>query len=434
MQPIFLSNSPALARPQAHAREAAPRYAKARHWRVLHACEYARDILPVVEGQVAAGMRPYLVTPDGEGAAELYLARRDMGQPEGLSLLRAWQDVRNWRKLLLECDSDNASDVVHTHSFAAGMAGVRNLSCVVHDFKFCIEEFAISTGLCEAGSWMGRSFRVAEQFVLSRAQAVIVHSRGMLRAAEERGTSPENLFLIPDPLPESCNQWPAVEENFLGKRFGLDAEALAYFVPLEAQADASELSSARIMVLEAFSLVLAEAANSVLLIETPAAARSAIQAHAERLGITDHVLIVETTEASSVMQNATIVVATAELPADPVQRRQANETCLRAMSLGKPLLAADTPRNRDITPQGRGCLWFSDGDVRDLGYRMVFLARNPDFCATLAASAQAYIQETRASTAIGHLYDAAYRHAIARKKPSGPGQQSLALRPVASVV
>ncbi|HEY2394306.1 MAG TPA: hypothetical protein VGK22_24260, partial [Candidatus Angelobacter sp.] len=34
-------------------------------WRVIHACEYARDVLPVVEGQVAVGMRPYIVTPQG---------------------------------------------------------------------------------------------------------------------------------------------------------------------------------------------------------------------------------------------------------------------------------------------------------------------------------------------------------------------------------
>ncbi len=34
----------------------------------------ARDVLPVVEGQVAVGMRPYIVTPQGAGTAELYLS------------------------------------------------------------------------------------------------------------------------------------------------------------------------------------------------------------------------------------------------------------------------------------------------------------------------------------------------------------------------
>src|SRR5215510_1037109 len=146
---------------------------KPRNWRVIHACEYARDVLPVIEGQVFAGMRPFIVTPMGAGTAELYLSRKDLEQPDGLSLLRAWQDVRNWRKSLLECDPENTADMVHTHSFASGMAGVRNLSCVVYDLNACIEELAISAGQCESGSWMARSFRVAEQFILSRAKAVI---------------------------------------------------------------------------------------------------------------------------------------------------------------------------------------------------------------------------------------------------------------------
>ena len=47
---------------------------RAKLWRVIHACEYARDVLNVVEGQVAVGMRPYIVTPQGAGTAELYLS------------------------------------------------------------------------------------------------------------------------------------------------------------------------------------------------------------------------------------------------------------------------------------------------------------------------------------------------------------------------
>src|SRR5262249_25139807 len=142
----------------------------------------------------------FIVTPQGAGTAELYLSGRRQEDQRSLSLLRAWQDVRNWRKSLLDCTPEASSDLVHTHSFAAGMAGVRSCSCVVYDLRACIEEMAISAHLCEHGSWMGRSFRVAEQFVLSRAAAVIVHSQGMRDAALERGTPRENIFLVPDPL------------------------------------------------------------------------------------------------------------------------------------------------------------------------------------------------------------------------------------------
>ncbi|HEU5415968.1 MAG TPA: glycosyltransferase, partial [Candidatus Angelobacter sp.] len=172
-----------------------------RAWRVIHACEFARDVLPVVEGQVASGMRPYIVTPQGEGTAELYLSGGRQEQPRSLSLLRSWQDVRTWRKSILDCDPENSADLVHTHCFAAGMAAVRNIGGVVYDLRACIEELAMSAGQCDHGSWMGRSFRVAEQFVLARAAAVIVHSSGMKQAALDRGASSESIFLIPDPLP-----------------------------------------------------------------------------------------------------------------------------------------------------------------------------------------------------------------------------------------
>src|SRR6185437_4722563 len=58
-----------------------------RAWRVIHACEFARDVLPVVESQVTCGMKPYIVTPQGEGTAELYLSGGRQDQPRSPALL-----------------------------------------------------------------------------------------------------------------------------------------------------------------------------------------------------------------------------------------------------------------------------------------------------------------------------------------------------------
>jgi len=37
-----------------------------RAWRVVHACDSVRQVLPVVEAQASAGMKPYILTPQGE--------------------------------------------------------------------------------------------------------------------------------------------------------------------------------------------------------------------------------------------------------------------------------------------------------------------------------------------------------------------------------
>jgi len=106
--------------------------------------------------------------------------------------------------------------------------------------------------------------------------------------------------------------------------------------------------------------------------------------------------------------------------------------CLRAFSIGKALLAADTARNREASPDGCGCLWFKDGDVHDLAYRMGFIGNNHGFRATLAAAGRAYVLEARSSAAVGQQYDAAYRYALNKKRTGGPGQGATTLLPLTS--
>jgi glycosyltransferase involved in cell wall biosynthesis len=407
-----------------------PRGSRTKVWRVLHACEYARDVLPVVEGQVAVGMRPYIVTPQGAGAAEFYLSGGNQDQPRTLSLLRSWQDVRNWRKSLLDCEPETSSDLVHAHCFAAGMAAVRSCSCVVYDLDACIEEMAISAGLCEPGSWMGRSFRVAEQFVLSRAAAVIVHSHGLKAAALERGAPPEGVFLVPEPISEE-EEPPRLspDMDFLTRRFGLSPDAVSFFVPQFAPEGAEQISASAVLLLEGFALASNELPQFNLLLEAPETARRTINEHAARLGISPHIALVHPFDVPATMQSAHVIIATGEIPADPVTARQPNETCLKSLWQGKTLLAADVPRNRDASPEGRGCLWFEPDSPRDLGYRMAFLGRKPEFRAALGAAGRMYFFETRSTAAIGQKYDEAYRYAASKRKAGGISQNMVRLEP-----
>ena len=422
------SFSTAQRREQSDGTGALPRFTKPKVWRVIHACEYARDVLPVVEGQVAVGMRPFIVTPQGAGTAEVYLSGGNQEQPRSLSLLRSWQDVRNWRKSLLDCAPETSSDLVHAHCFAAGMAAVRSCSCVVYDLGACIEEMAISARLCEPGSWMGRSFRVAEQFILSRAAAVIVHSLGLKEAALERGAPPDSVFLIPEPISED-NEPPALSQDydFLTRRFGFQPDSVSFFVPLFAYDGQEQLSPAAVSVLEGFALSCDELPQFNLLLEAPESARKMINEHASRLGISQHIALVHQFDVPATMQSAHVVVAMGELPADAVAARQPNETCMKSLWQGKTLLAADVPRNRDASPEGRGCLWFEADNPRDLGYRMAFVGRNPEFRAALGAAGRMFIYETRNSSVIGQKYDEAYRFAASRKKSNGVGPNMVRL-------
>jgi hypothetical protein len=176
---------------------------------------------------------------------------------------------------------------------------------VVYDLNACIEEMAIAAGLCEPGSWMGRSFRVAEQFVLSRAAAVIVHSIGLKEAALERGAPPDGVFLVPEPITEDNEpSAPSQDFDFLARRFGFTADSVSFFVPQFASEGAEQLSPAAISVLEGFALASNELPQFNLLLEAPETARRAINEHAGRLGISGHVALVHQFDVPATMQSA----------------------------------------------------------------------------------------------------------------------------------
>lgn len=399
---------------------------RARGWRVLHACEFARDVLPVAEGQVAVGMFPYIVTPQGAGAAELYLSGKDPGPSRPLSLLRSWQDVRNWRKAILDCAPETTADLVHAHSFASGMAAVRGCACVVYDLQGCIDELALDSGQCSPGSWIGRSFRAAEQFVLSRAAAVIVHSLGMKDAAQERGAPLENIFLVPDPLlPED------EPPSMIASPGAADVETVTFLAPQPAAIKEKMIESS-LLVLEAFAMAQREALRARLLLETPASLRSTLRERVAALEIGAHVHLIAPAEIAPAWRNAHVVIALGNPPVDAVAARLANEVCLRAMRHGLALLAADLPRNRDVSPSGRGCLWYDANNARDLGGRIAFLVRHPDFRVALARTGRAHLLETRNCAVIGRAYDDVYRHAAGRKKSAGSGTGLAVLHPAAN--
>jgi glycosyltransferase involved in cell wall biosynthesis len=119
----------------------------------------------------------------------------------------------------------------------------------------------------------------------------------------------------------------------------------------------------------------------------------------------------------------------------PVAAFSAGRLSLTALLHGRALVAADVPSNRDLTPQGRGCLWYkpadnSGGDNRELAHSLAFLARNRDFRKVLGDSGRKHIIDTRAPQRIGQRYTEVYGHAHERRRHhSDPQNTSASLIP-----
>lgn len=363
-----------------------------RAWRVLHACERALDAAAILDAQLAVGMRPQI------------LAREFWASRNAPSLLNAWHAVRDWRHALNEAEKITAFQVVHAHSFPSTMAAVRGSLPSVFDLTHTIEQIAITQSGSHAGPWMLRSFRVAEQFALSRASAVVTHSERMGKIACDNGAAAENIFCIPEPLAARAlapdRDWAALHGIDLGY------DAVIFALPAEAGIEP---------ILRAFADILVEINHAVLVFELGEHDRGTLLRVARELEVADNIRCVSADEEEKALACADLVVA--PVCGDP---NQPNVCMLRALAAGKPVVAADVPENRECSPDGRGVVWFRAGDTSHLAQQTAFVARNTDFARTLGESGRVFISETRAPHVVGQRYESVYRHALSRRREDPP--------------
>lgn len=398
-----------------------------RAWRVLHADDSPQRIAHLIASLHEVGMRPSVFTRDGEIPLPMLHDGNDASIAHD-SLLNAWNHVRQWRRVFVDAGFDSAFELLHAHTFASGMAGVRNCPVTVYSMESFIEDFAANAG--EHASWLSRSFRVAEQFVLARAAAVVVPRESLRSAAIHRGVAPENIFAIPRPLDPVRQESAPVDEEWLQSR-GVDRwHRVLIYAPewrlsLGADGNLSEDSRA---LLDAFAMAASEEEGAYLMVESDESARAAAQSICESMEL-PRVIFIDPDDRLRAFAAAHIIVAA---PADPCDASAS--LAERALLDSKALLAADVPCHRDATPSGRGCLWFRGGDPRDLAYRMAFLARNRDFRLALADSGQRFLAETRSPASIALQYDRVYRHAIARRKSGGLQTPAAMLTPAPAIL
>ena len=397
-----------------------------RAWRVLHAAHEVRPLMAMVESQLSAGMKPSVVTPAGLASPADFLGSR---RSKPASLLFAWNDVRQWRRCLLDAESSaqpRGFELVHAHCFSAGMAAVRNYPAVVYDISNFVEqppsdsEFssqsASADGAPPAGehSWLGRSFRVAEQFVLARAGAVVIHSSNVKQGVLERATIEENIFQIPAPLS------PGLLEELERPRLPrLPAGAEVIFFAPDHRLGSEPAAAGLENLLQAFARVLGEGVKASLFLLASEADAAFLFERASALDIAGCLHALPVSDCARAFEFADVVISQPFSPA----AADADESfsAIQALTAGCALLAADCPANRDSLDAGRGLVWYAPGDVRDLARRIGLLTANPELRHSLAQSARRDLVATRRPEAIGRMYQRAYHHAWMRRRIGGPG-------------
>lgn len=379
---------------------------KQRAWRVVHAAESSRDLLPLIEGQIAIGMRPFLLTPNGGGLGPM-LQQCQNGTASRLSLLQSWNHVREWRRLLQEGATDIAADVIHAHSFAAGMASVRTSSSVVYQLRQTIERIASAAGSCAEDSWLARSFRVAEHFVLTHAAAVVAKTHALRLECLERGVSPENVFLVPDPVePEVLESTP--DRKWLERVTETGPEAVIFVVPGLPQHSGWDFRDALSRWMRVASVVRQDNVEAIIAFLCDESSAQTVRELAAACNLSSSTRVLSSEWRAKAISSADVVICDRE--------HGSGGFALEAMARGRALLAADVEAHRDATSDGRGCLWFRPAEVGDIAFRARFLASNPQFRRALGAAGREHCAATRSSQVVAAQYDAVYRTAFSKRK------------------
>jgi len=379
----------------------------ARPWTVVHLCERPHALRSTIEGQLAVGMRPCLLTASGAFSAESYLLRPPVDGARSMSLLRSWQDVRQWRKGLLELDPRGEADIIHAHSFSTGMAAVRTCGGVVYNITDFIEHQAD-----EHQQWLGRSLRVAEQFVIARAAAVVVHRPRQRADVLARGGESAGVFVVPEPVRES-DVAAKPDQAWLRSLRLATADAVWFYAP---EAAVTELP----LLLRAFSTIWREVQQARLLLVAEEETEAALLHQIVAAGLANAVQTVPAELRHLALTSADVVLAIAATT---------TATSVAAMAAGRALLAADAPAQRDATPDGRGAVWFRADDATDLAARASFLARNADFRQALGEHGRLFVEETRLPEVVARALDQVYQYAHAKKRAGGGPQQFMRLQP-----
>jgi glycosyltransferase involved in cell wall biosynthesis len=376
-------------------------------WKVVHACEVTREVLPLVEGQLAAGMRPFLLTPGGYGSARTFLDSNKRESRTPISLLQTWNHVREWRKLLNESEADISSEIIHSHSFASGMAAVRASSGVVYQLRRTVEKIAAAESDCDEGSWLARSFRAAEQFVLARAAAVVVHNHAERLACLERGVGAECLFCVPEPIRSELLE-SAPDRQWLEQIVRGDSETVFFVIPGLPNSPSWESRDSLLRWMRVLSIVRQENADVRFLFLAEQKAEPSVKEMAAACNLLPWVSVLPPDLRNKALASADVVICDREHADSGV--------ALETLARGRALLAGDVEQHRDITADGRGCLWFRSGEVGDIAQRARFLAENPQFRRALAIAGREHCMATRSAEVVAAQYDAVYRLAFGKRK------------------
>jgi glycosyltransferase involved in cell wall biosynthesis len=234
------------------------------------------------------------------------------------------------------------------------------------------------------------------------AKKVLILNEGMRQEAIDYGFSPDQIRLMPNPV--DTNEFsPAAPEEFaqLRKQFGIPqiGAVVMYCGRLSAEKGLSTL-------LKAFSLVLRQCPDAVLVLVGDGPARTSLLREAAQLGLDDRNLRfagrVDATDVPQWLKIATLFALVSPSEGFPCALEE-------AMASGLASVVTDIPGNRQLVEDNLHSILVPVGDAQNTAESIVRILQDPVLRERMALASREHILQNYSTQHVVDLYEALFK-------------------------
>jgi glycosyltransferase involved in cell wall biosynthesis len=306
---------------------------------------------------------------------------------------------RHFERRIIEVAEQEKPHVIHAHTpYRVGLPAMRAARKLdipfVYEMRGMWEETAVANGRWKSWGPAYKRFRFLETKVLRKADAVICISETLRNEAISRGVDPELITLVPNAV--SLSQSEGEDSELLPQaRSALGESAVVGYIGSLRDIEGVDQTA------EAVATLIAKGIDVKLFVLSSEAGQEELQAHCDRLGISEHTLIMGPVPHVQVEPFYDLIdVFVVSRPDTRVTRLVTPLKPFEAMQRGCALVMSDLPALAEIVQDGVTGLLYPADDIESLSDTIHSLLVDDEHRSNLGAAAEKWIIEERTWTSV----------------------------------
>lgn len=332
-----------------------------------------------------------------------------------LPVLDQWSVVRATLKRLQEIIPAVQPDVLHAHSpslngMAAVLAGARYKIPVVYEIRAFWEDAAVDHGTAKEGGLRYRLTRAFETHVVNRADAVTTICEGLRGDLIARGVPEDKITVIPNAVDIEQFSLAGEADQALVEELGLSGKQVLGFI------GSFYAYEGLMLLVESMPRILAQAANTRLLLVGGGPQEERLKARVQALGLQDKVLFTGRVPHEQVGRYYDLV----DILVYPRLHMRLTDLVtplkpLEAMAQGRLVLASDVGGHRELIRDAENGVLFEAGSSQALAEAALGLLSRRDDWQGFRERGRRYVESERNWPASVARYEDVYERLLGKR-------------------